>query len=252
MTGDGVNDAPALKQAEVGIAVNSATDVAKAAASAVLTGEGLGNIVDLIKVGRMIHERILTWIFNKVVKTLETQVFVIVAFFLTGRFVVSAFDMVLLLLLIDFITLTISTDNTRWSRKPNVWNITGVTRTAVVIGVVVTVESLILLYIGMRYFGMSAGVLHTYAFAILFYFGTINVFVVRERGHFWQSFPSRTLFLTILADMVLVGVLVTAGLPSLTPIPPAAALTILVFCLFCALGLNDPLKYRLLKGSREP
>jgi len=247
MTGDGVNDAPALKQAEVGIAVSSATDVAKAAASAVLTGEGLGNIVDLVKTGRMIHERILTWIFNKVVKTLETQVFVIVAFFLTGKFVVSAFDMVLLLLMTDFITLTISTDNTRWSRKPDVWHVTSVVRTALIIGIVVTIESLILLYIGMGPFGLAGDALSTYAFAILFYFGTIKIFVVRERGHFWQSFPSRTLLLTILADMILAGVLVTRGLPFLTPIPLSATLTIVALCLFFALVVDDPIKYWLLQ-----
>ncbi|HUW64053.1 MAG TPA: plasma-membrane proton-efflux P-type ATPase [Spirochaetia bacterium] len=254
MTGDGVNDGPALKQAEVGIAVNSATDVAKAAASAVLTSEGLSNIVDLVKVGRMIYERIITWIFNKVVKTLETQIFIIIAFFLTGRFVVSAFDMVLLLLMTDFITLTISTDNTRWSRKPNAWNINSVVKVSVILGIVVTLESLVLLYLGMGPFGLAAdpAALHTYAFAILFYFGTLKIFVVRERGRFWQSFPSKTLFLTILGDMILAGALVTFGMPALKPIPIFDTLTIVILCLFFALAVDDPIKYWLLKRtSRE-
>ena len=102
-----------MKQAEVGIAVSSATDVAKGAASVVLTGDGLGNIVDLVKVGRMMHQRMLTWIFNKVVKTFQIVVFVVVAFLLTGQFIVSAFDVILLLFVIDFVTLSISTDNAR-------------------------------------------------------------------------------------------------------------------------------------------
>lgn len=248
MTGDGVNDGPALKQAEVGIAVSSATDVAKAAASAVLTSEGLGNIVDLVKVGRMIYERILTWIFNKVVKTLETQIFIIVAFFLTGRFVVSAFDMVLLLLLTDFITLTISTDNTRWSMKPNVWDVSKVVRVSVIIGAVVTVESLVLLYLGLYRFGLANNLaaLHTYAFDILFYFGTIKIFVVRERGRFWQSAPSKALFWTMAADIALVAVLSSVGVPGLAPISWFANLSILVLCLFFALVIDDPIKYRLL------
>ncbi|MDA8333936.1 MAG: plasma-membrane proton-efflux P-type ATPase [Peptococcaceae bacterium] len=258
MTGDGVNDGPALKQAEVGIAVSSATDVAKAAASAVLTSEGLGNIVDLVTVGRKIYERIHTWLFNKVVKTLASQIFVIVAFFLTGQFVVSAFDMVLLLLLTDFITLTISTDNTRWSRKPNVWNINNVVRISVIIGAIVTVESLSLLYLGMGPLGMAGNMaaLHTFSFAILFYFGTVNIFVVRERGRFWQSFPSRALLGTVGAEMILVAVLTTVGMPGLVSIPLSYTLAVVILCLFFALVVNDPVKYRLLnrrpRPAREP
>ena len=134
MTGDGVNDASSLKQAEVGIAVSSATDVAKGAASAVLTGEGLGNIVDLVHAGRMMHQRILTWIFNKVVKTFQIVVFVVVAFLLTGQFIVSVFDVVLLLFVIDFVTLSISTDNVRGSLKPDTWDISGLVTSSLVLG----------------------------------------------------------------------------------------------------------------------
>lgn len=158
MTGDGVNDAPALKQAEVGIAVSSATDVAKGSASVVLKSEGLSSIVDLIKTGRMIYQRIISWILNKIIKTFTIIVFVTLSFMFTGVFVVTAFDMVLLLFLTDFVTLSLATDKVRWSRKPNSWNITGLVEVAVVLGVITLIEHFGLLYIGLNYFGLQSSI----------------------------------------------------------------------------------------------
>lgn len=254
MTGDGVNDAPALKQAEVGIAVSSATDVAKAASSAVLTGEGLSNIVEMVKIGRTIFERILTWVFNKVLKTFEIQIFVIFVFFLTGRFVVSAFEMVLLLVLTDFITLTLSTDNARWSQKPSVWDVSGIFRASIILGIVGTCESLVIFYIGRGPLGLAPDfpALKTFSFAILFYLSTIKVFIVRERGHFWQSAPSKALLFTILADMILAGFLVTVGIPGLKAIPLFdTAVVIVASCLFAFL-VDEPIKYLLLNKRARP
>lgn len=247
MTGDGINDAPALKQAEVGIAVSNATDVAKGSASVVLTREGLSNIVDLIQTGRMIYQRILTWIFNKIVKTFQVILFVIVAFLLTGLFVVGPFQVVLLLFLVDFVTISISTDNVTPSEKPETWNITSLVKGATVLGVATVIESLGLLYLGLKYLGLSnTATLNTFSFDMLLFGGLFTIFVVRERGHFWKSKPSRPLLTAILADIVISSLISIVGIPGLAPIPPLYVAIALGWFFVFALLVNDQLKTHLL------
>ena len=248
MTGDGINDAPALKQAEVGIAVSNATDVAKGSASVVLTQEGLSNIVDLVQTGRMIYQRILTWIFNKVVKTFQVVLFVIVAFLFTGLFVVGAFQVVLLLFLVDFVTISLSTDNVRGSQKPENWNITPLVKRATVLGVASVVESLVLLYLGLTYLGLSnISVLNTFSFDMLLFGGLFTIFVVRERGNFWKSKPSRPLLIAITADIIISSLISIIGIPGLTPISPLLVMIALTWFFVFGLLLNDQLKIRLLR-----
>ena len=253
MTGDGINDAPSLKQAEVGIAVSNATDVAKGAASVVLTEEGLSNIVDLVKVGRMIYQRILTWIFNKIVKTFQIVVFIVAAFLLTRRFIVSAFDVVLLLFLIDFVTLSISSDNAKWSKKPDTWNISGLVKSSIILGILVVLESLATLYVGLGLLGISKNneLLKSFSFSILFYFGMFTVFVVRERGHFWNSLPGKTLLIITIADMIIVAFLLTFGFPGLTPIPITHTLVVIGMAAFFSFVVNDFVKYILLRFKQR-
>jgi plasma-membrane proton-efflux P-type ATPase len=249
MTGDGVNDAPALRQAEVGIAVSNATDVAKGAASVVLTDEGLSGIVTLVEQGRVVYQRILTWIINKISRTILQSALVTIAFLVTGRFVISAFGMLLLLFLTDFPKIALATDHVRWSRRPETWRATGHLQVAVVLGVVMLIESFGLLAIGWQAFDVMADdeMLHTFTFQMLFYFALFSLLSIRERRRFWASRPSGTLMLALLLDALVGTVLSTTGIPGLAPLPWEQTLVVFSYALVCALLVNDVLKVVLMQ-----
>lgn len=251
MTGDGVNDAPALKQAEVGIAVSNATDVAKGAASVVLTDEGLSDIVGLIKVGRMIYERIITWILNKISRTILKSSLVVLPFLITGKYVISAFAMILVVFMTDFVKISLSTDNVTWSKKPCSWNIVRPVKVAVVLGLLMVLEASGLLYIGMRYFGLMYDdlVLNTFTFETLFYFAMFSIFVVRERRHFWNSMPSRTLAVAIIADIAVAMLISTIGIPGLKAIALPVTLFVMAYSFLFSLVINDAIKFALIKET---
>lgn len=244
MTGDGVNDAPALRQAEVGIAVSNATDVAKSAASAVLTVDGLEGILDLVKVGRRAYQRVVTWTVNKIIRTFMRVMFIVTAFFLTQLYVVSTFHMVLLLFLGDFVTLTISTDNVRYSQNPETWDIRRLVKVGVVYGAVIVPESLLLVFIGLAWLGLGASLtqLQTFVFVWMTLTDYCTVLVVRERRHFWHSKPSRALLVAILADIAFVLFISVIGMPMVAPIPLLLFFTVFIYAVLTSLLLNDFIK----------
>ncbi len=249
MTGDGVNDAPALRQAEVGIAVSTATDVAKGAASVVLTEPGLTNIVTLVEQGRTIYQRILTWIINKISRTILKAAFVAIAFVVTGRFVVSAFAMLLLVFLTDFAKISLATDNVRPSKKPETWNIGGFVSVSVVLGVAMVAETLFLLWIGWTRFGMATNsdALHTVSFLMLLYFAVFSVVSARERSWFWKTMPSKTFIGALAADAITGTALTFAGLRELVPLPWWQTLAVFGYAMISCMVLNDAVKVAMIR-----
>ena len=252
MTGDGVNDAPALKQAEVGIAVSNATDVAKGAASVVLTSEGLIGIIGLVQNGRVIYERITAWILSKIVRTLQIAVFVVLSFLLTHSYVVSAFAVVLYFFLTDFVKISLSTDNLCWSSKPDTWNIDGVVRASLALGFLVIVESFALLYVGLHFLQIDLNdpALYTLTFEVLFYSAIFLIFNVRERNHFWSSRPSKILLASIVGSIIAATVIVTVGIPNLKALPLTSTLVVLLLSALFSLAINDWVKTYLVRKGR--
>lgn len=249
MTGDGVNDAPALRQAEVGIAVSSATDVAKGAASVVLTEPGLTNIVALVEQGRIIYQRLLTWVLNKISRTVLKAAFVSAAFLMTGKFVISAFAMLLLTFMNDFAKIALATDRVRPSPMPETWDIGRYVVVAVALGVAMVAEALLLLALCREPFGLSEidGSLFTFSFLTLLYLAIFSIFSVRERNRFSASMPGRALLIALAADATIGTALTFAGFPGLKALPWWQLLGIFGYAAFCCLVVNDLLKVVMLR-----
>ena len=213
MTGDGVNDAPALKQAEVGIAVANATDVAKAAASLVLTNPGITDILAAVKTSRRIYQRMLAYTLNKIIKTVEIAFLLSVGVMLTKSFVISPLLIVLLLFTNDFVTMSIATDTVSYSQQPDRWHIRSLMLIGLALGGLILVCSFGIFLAGRYWLQLPLLQLQTLVFITLVFTGLGTVYLVRQRGHFWKSRPGNWLLLSSAADVVVVSILASRGHP---------------------------------------
>lgn len=237
MTGDGVNDAPALAQAELGCAAPGATDVARAAASAVLMHEGLSGIVDALAESRRSYQRMLTWVVNKVTKVIEVIVLFSAGYLLAGEMPVSLLGMSLLVFANDFATMSIATDNVRATTSPNAWDLRSITATSSTLGALFALEDLLIAALGSFALGLDTAAAQTLVMYALVVNSQVRVLTVRERGHFWESAPSTGMLVVAVVVTALFTALVLLGwiVPEL---PPAAVTATLSICVVGGLALD--------------
>lgn len=242
MTGDGVNDAPALKQAEMGIAVSSSTDVAKASASVVLTESGVDVIIDAIKTSRQIYQRMLSWVINKVTKVIQFIILLTVGFFWLHDVVISLLGMVLLVFANDFVTMSLATDNVKHTSNPNTWNVKNITLASLIIGILLVVEGAAAIFIGLNYLDLQPDGLPTFVMLLLVLTSQFRVYTVRERQHFWSSKPGRELLLSTLGAVIVFTLLGVYGL-IVPPLMLDQVLFVLSFSAVFTLSLDVPKYY---------
>jgi H+-transporting ATPase len=247
MTGDGVNDAPALKQADCGIAVSGATDAARAAASIVLLAPGLSVIIDAIKEARRIVQRMNSYAIYRIAETLRVLLFMTLAILIFNFYPVTAVMIVLIAVLNDGAILSIAYDHVHYKKTPEAWNMRLVLGIASVLGLVGPIAAFGMFYLGDRVFHLGHPELQTLMYLLLSVAGHLTIFLTRTRGPFWSIRPARILWIAVLGTQTIATLIAVYGL-FMTPIGWKLAGIVWAYAIVCAL-LTDRVKllgYRLL------
>src|SRR5665648_723472 len=240
MTGDGVNDAPALKKADCGIAVSGATDAARAAADIVLMTPGLSVIIDAIKESRKIFQRMNSYAIYRIAETLRVLLFMTLAILVFNFYPLTAVMIVMLALLNDGAILSIAYDNVIYKDKPEVWNMRLVLGISTVLGVIGVVSAFGLFYLGMNVFKLDHAHIQTMMYLKLSVAGHLTIFLTRTRGPFWSIRPAKILLLAVLGTQIVATLIAVYGL-FMTPLGWGWALFVWGYALVWFL-VNDRVK----------
>ena len=253
MTGDGVNDAPALKKADCGIAVSGATDAARAAASIVLLASGLSVIIDAIKESRRIFQRMNSYAMYRIAETLRVLFFMTVAILVFNFYPVTAVMIVMIALLNDGAILSIAYDNVHYKDKPEAWNMRLVLGISTVLGVMGVIAAFGLFYLGERVFHLDHGHVQSLMYLKLSVAGHLTIFLTRTRGPFWSIRPARILWIAVLGTQTIATLIAVYGL-FMTPLGWGWAGFVWAYAIAWAL-LNDRVKllaYRIFDPTGVP
>jgi H+-transporting ATPase len=252
MTGDGVNDAPALKKADCGIAVSGATDAARAAADIVLLTPGLSVIIEAIKQSRTIFQRMNSYAIYRIAETLRVLLFMTVAILVFNFYPLTAIMIVMLALLNDGAILSIAYDNVRYKNEPESWNMRLVLGISTVLGVVGPIAAFGLFYLGDRVFDLGHPRLQTLMYLMLSVAGHLTIFLTRTRGPFWSIRPARILLIAVLGTQTIATFIAVYGI-FMTPLGWGWAAAVWVYALAWFL-VSDRIKllaYRILDPEKK-